>query len=178
MKRRIMSIALAVCLATAAAIYAGDGFAMKCQPQPKETPTAGASKTLCVKCQAAEKATKTKKASQPCGYESNVTFGGGMFFEQLTGYCRPCKKFVYVSWTRENIPTDLKKQMKIKDRPKPKPLGEVWDSKTGEVIAIHACPTCKGPFMEIKKVDDLKFCPACNHSHFAIDKSKPMIAID
>ena len=70
----------------------------------------------------------------------------------------------------------MKKNIKVKTRPNP--LGEIWDSKTGEVMTIYACPTCKGPFMEIKKAEDLKHCPACNQSHFVKDDSKPMIAID
>ena len=163
MIKRVMTITFVICLLTVATIYAGTGYFMKCQPDPK-------------KPQKTDKTTETDKPAKPCGYESRVSFGGGMFFNQITGYCRSCKKFVYLSWTRENIPAGMKDRIKPKARPKP--LGEVWDSKTGEVMPIHACPKCKGPFLEIKKVEDLKRCPGCNKSHFAIDKSKPMIAID
>jgi hypothetical protein len=45
-----------------------------------------------------------KCQSSTCGYESQVRLGGGMAFEQLTGYCRKCKKFVYLQWTREGSP--------------------------------------------------------------------------
>jgi hypothetical protein len=117
-----------------------------------------------------------KCEAKACGYETRVTFGGGMFFQQLTGYCRACKKFVYLGWTRENIPDEMK--ARIKPKPKPKPLGEVWDPQTGKVLTIHACPHCKGPFREIKKASDLKHCPKCNKPEFAVDKTKPMIAID
>lgn len=164
MKKRFMSVMLVTCLATAT-IYAGTSFFMKCQPGPEKT-----TKT--------EKPTQTSKPSKPCGYESYVSFGGGMFYNQTTGYCRACKKFVYLRWTRKNIPAETKKHLKSKDRPRPKPLGEVWDSQTGKVMTVHACPACKGPFLEIKRLDDLKRCPVCNKSHFAIDKSKPMIAED
>jgi hypothetical protein len=176
MKRVIMSIALIACLATAAAIYAGDGFHMKCQPKPAKDPKAGNSSEHSVKCQPTQKDTKTDKPSKPCGYESYVSFGGGMFYDQLTGYCRSCKKFVYLSWTGANIPAQMKQQIKFKAPPKP--LGEVWDARTGKFMAIYACPKCNGPFLEIKKIDDLKHCPVCNNSHFAIDNSKPRIAID
>jgi len=153
MTRRIAAFALITCLLTAAAVYAGQGLAMKCQAQPEKDPATG-------------------KTGKPCGYEAQVTFGGGMFFNQITGYCRACKKFVYIQWTRDGIPAQ------IKAIPRPVPLGEVWDASTGKVLTIHACPTCKGPFLEIKSPDELKYCPACNKPHFAIDKSKPEMAID
>lgn len=157
MTRRMPAATLIVCLLTAAAVYAGRGLAMKCQAKP-------------------DKNAQTGKTAKPCGYESRVTFGGGMLSNQTGGYCRACKKFVYLHWTRENIPADLKARIKI--TPRPVPLGEVWDARTGKVLTIHACPTCKGPFLEIKKPDELKHCPACNKPHFAIDKTKPQLAID
>lgn len=155
MKRSTMTLALTVCLLAAGAVYAARGLSMKCQAQPEKDPATG-------------------KTGKPCGFESEVTFGGGMFFDQITGYCRACKKFVYVQWTRENAPVPANG----KTKPRPKPLGEVWDAATGQVLTIHACPHCKGPFLEIKSVKDLKHCPACNQPHFAIDKSKPEMAID
>ena len=151
MTRRITYIAMVACLLAAVTVYAGMGMSMKCQAKPE-------------------------KDAKPCGYESRVVFGGGMLFHQICGYCRACKKFVYLSWTRENLHDGLKARAKVK--PRPKPLGEVWNARTGEILTIHACPTCKGPFQEIKKSDDLKFCPACNKPHFVIDKSKPIMAID
>lgn len=157
MKRRTMIIALAACLLTTAAVYAGRGLSMKCEAKPDKDPATG-------------------KTAKPCGYEANVTFGGGMFFEQLTGYCRSCKKFVHLNWTRKNIPDGMKGQIKVK--PKPEPLGEVWDAATGKIMTVYACPHCKGPFLEIKKLEDLTHCPVCNKPHFVIDKSKPEMAID
>ena len=67
---------------------------------------------------------------------------------------------------------------RIQPKPRPKPLGEVWDAKTGTVLTLYACPHCKGPFAQIKSQRDLKHCPACNKPGFAVDKSKPMLAID
>ena len=157
MTRRMILITLVACILTGAAVHAGLGLSMKCQAKPEKDPATG-------------------KTAKPCGYESRVTFGGGMFFRQMTGYCRACKKFVYLSWTRENIPANMK--ARIKPKPRPVPLGEVWDAQTGKTLTIHACPTCKGPFLEIKKSDELKHCPACNKPHFGIDKSKPRIAVD
>jgi hypothetical protein len=157
MTRKLILIMLAVCLLTGAAVYAGTRMSMKCQAKPEKDPATG----------------KTAKA---CGYETKVTIGGGRMFKQMTGYCRACEKFVHLSWTRGNIPPQMKARIKVK--PHPVPLGEVWDAATGKIMTIHACPKCKGPFLEIKKFDELKHCPACNKPHFAVDKSKPRLAID
>ena len=159
MTRRMMALTLIACLLTTAAVYAAQGLSMKCQAKP-------------------DKDAATGKIAKPCGFESRVIFGGGMFFNQTTGYCRACKKFVYLQWTRDNIPEEMKARIKVKPKPRPKPLGEVWDASTGKVMTIHACPTCKGPFLEIRKPDELNHCPACNKPHFVIDRSKPEMAID
>lgn len=98
-----------------------------------------------------------------------------MAYEQLTGYCLKCKKFVYHQWTREGSPVVDPKAKKV---PAPKPLGEVWDASTGKVITIYACPHCSGPFAQIKTKAELKHCPACNKPGFAVDETKPRMAID
>ena len=99
-----------------------------------------------------------------------------MLFDQITGYCRSCKKFVYLNWTREEIPAEMENTFPV--RPRPEPLGEIWDAQTGKTLTIHACPTCKGPFQEIKRPDELRHCPVCNKPHFVVDESKPRMAID
>ena len=157
MTKRIMALTMTTCLLATAAVYAGRGLSMKCQAQPGKDETSG-------------------KTEARCGYESQVIFGGGILFDQIGGYCRACKKFVYLSWTRDSIPADMKARIKV--TPRPVPLGEVWDGQTGKILTIHACPTCKGPFLEIKDPGELKHCPACNKPHFVIDKSKPEMAID
>ncbi len=157
MTRRPIGIALVALFLAAPAVYAGMGYFMKCQAKPAKDPATG-------------------KTPPPCAYESRVIFGGGMMSDQLTGYCRKCKKFVHLHWTRDNIPEGLRGG--VKPVPKPKPLGEVWDAKTGKVLTVHACPTCRGPFLEIKKREELKHCPKCNKPHFAVDPSKPLMAID
>lgn len=110
-----------------------------------------------------------------CGYEQMVTFGGGMMFQRVMGYCTTCEKFVSVTWTREGSPM-LSPGDKVV--PPPKPLGKIWDAKTGRKLTLYACPHCKGPFAEIKSVKDLKHCPKCNGAHFNIDKTKPRLAVD
>lgn len=153
MSRKTMIVALMLGLA-ATAVYAGMGYHVKCQAEAGKQPPGATAKS--------------------CGYETEVTFGGGMFFEQVTGYCRACKKFVYLRWTRPNAP--LPPNMKI--MPKPEPLGEVWDAKTGRVLTVYPCPHCQGPFAVIENKNELKHCPSCNKPHFGIDKSKPIMAID
>lgn len=151
MTKKLTALILTLGLVAGLNAFAGDGFSMKCKAPPG-------------------------KDGKSCGYEATITIGGGMLFEQVTGYCRVCKKFVYLRWTRANIPEQLKG--KIKETPPPKTLGEVWDGATGKVMPLYACPTCQGPFMEIKKASDLKHCPVCNEAHFEIDTSKPRMAID
>lgn len=77
MRTKMLSIAPLAFLAMTAIVFAGDGIPMKCQAKPEKDPATG-------------------EISKPCGYESYVNFGGGMFFDQITGYCRSCKKFVYL----------------------------------------------------------------------------------
>lgn len=135
--------------------------------------SAFAGEGVSMKCGAAAAGEKTDKG---CGYEEMVTFGGGMRFEQITGYCRACKKFVHVRWTRDGIPESLRPPGGPKE--KPEPLGEIWDASTGATHTVHACPGCEGPFVEIKGPKDLTHCPKCNEPHFGIDPDKPRLAID
>lgn len=153
MNRSKMVISAVAFMMGATMALAGDGYPMKCMDGKDAE----------------------GKAVKGCGYEQMVTFGGGMMFDKLTGYCTTCEKFVALTWTREGSPL-LKEDAKIV--PPPKPLGKVWDSSTGRTLTLYACPHCKGPFAEIKSVKELKHCPKCNGGHFEIDKSKPRMAID
>lgn len=116
-----------------------------------------------------------KCKAKSCGYQTEVTFGGGMTSQQLTGYCKKCNKFVSLQWTREGSPTVDPNAKKI---PAPKALGEIWDAQTGKVLKIYTCPDCTGPFAEIKNKDELKHCPKCGTAGFAGDDSKPIRAMD
>jgi len=157
MTRKTIVLTLTACLLLGAAVYAGRGMSMKCKAKPAKDPATG-------------------KTAKPCGYEAMVAIGGGMISERVTGYCRACEKFVAIHWTRDNLPAGLKARVKVK--PRPAPLGEIWDAQTGRIMTVEACPKCRGPFLEIKKHDELKHCPACNKPHFAVDKTKPRLAID
>lgn len=153
MKSRSALLLAATALIVVTAVYAGTGMTFKC------TAASGADRPM-------------------CDFESEVVFGGGMFFEQVTAYCVACEQFVYISWTRENLPEEMTANGNIKIVPKPKPRGRVWDARTGQFSTIHACPKCKGAVAQISTQADLVHCPKCNRAGFEPDKSKPMIAID
>ena len=157
MKKILTALALVGLVAIPGHIHAGTGLHMKCGAVPATDP-------------------RTGEPVKPCGFETQASFGGGMMFEQITGYCRSCTKLVYLSWTRENLPEHLRNVVEF--RPRPKPLGEIWDSKTGEVRTVWACPDCKAPFIEIKSAKDIKHCPRCNRPGFGVDKTKPVMMFD
>ena len=104
---RLWAMMGVVIAAIATIVYAGDGFSMKCTAKPAKDP-------------------KTGQMSKPCGFEMRVVLGGGMFFEQATGYCKTCSKLVSVNWTREGIPEEMKNNIDVK--PRPEPIGHVGDS--------------------------------------------------
>ena len=96
-----MAITLTACLLASVAVHAGRGVSMKCQAKP-------------------DRDAGTGKTAKPCGYGSPVTFGGGQLSSQITGYCRACKKFVYLHWTRKDIPNEMKARLGIKARRPPR----------------------------------------------------------
>lgn len=155
MSRKVIVLGSIVCLLAGAGVFAGMGYTMKCNGVPDAD---------------------GQPAKESCGYSTEVMFGGGMFFEQLTGYCRACKKFVHLSWTRPGAVNNMPAGMEVK--PKPKALGEVFDATTGHVLSVYACPHCAGPFAEIKSQKDLKHCPSCLKGEFGIDPNAPVMAID
>jgi len=112
---------------------------------------------------------------QECGYESLVIFGGGMKFEQASGYCQHCRDFVYLRWTRKESPLVAPD---AKFLPPPKSIGEVWDSRSGNSLTLYPCPRCRKPFAEIKDQEDLKHCPVCKEGTFKVDGTKPRLDID
>jgi DNA-directed RNA polymerase subunit RPC12/RpoP len=115
-----------------------------------------------------------KCSNKDCGYNANVVFGGGRLFEQATGYCHTCGKFVHITWPRPGAP--LPEGGKVVA--KPEPLAEVWNPATGEVRRIYKCPGCGGGFMEIRAPAELTHCPKCGKDGFKIDPRAPRVAID
>ena len=72
-----------------------------------------------------------------CGFTCRVQIGGGMGFEQITGFCVETGKFVYLQWKR--------------GEKKPEPMAKVWDSATGKMIEIYKCPDCPQPFIPLQR---------------------------
>lgn len=105
-----------------------------------------------------------------CGYACRVQIGGGMGFEQLTGFCAESGKFVYLKWNR--------------DTKKPEPMAKVWDSATGKMIELYKCPDCPKPFIPLRQkaadADGPGFdhCPKCGKRTFQVDRAKGIIAFD
>ncbi len=95
-----------------------------------------------------------------CYYADHVSFGGGMRFEQITGYCVSSGKFVYLNWDRERLPKGGPKERVSK--PKPSPVGHIWLPSTGQYIPLYQSKDCPQPFIPIHSVEELKFCPKCN----------------
>lgn len=93
-------------------------------------------------------------ANEKCGFKGSVDFGGGFVFQKMTGYCPKCGKFVYLQWTREGRGGKNQK-------PKPQPVGQVWDATTGRTNDLYACPHCTNAFLPIASEKDLRFCPKC-----------------
>jgi uncharacterized C2H2 Zn-finger protein len=105
-----------------------------------------------------------------CGYSSEVNIGGGMMFEQITGFCVETGKFTYLTWKR--------------DTKKPEPAAKIWDSATGKTIELYKCPKSGKLFMPLNlKEDDwdsagFEHCPKCGKPAFKVDKDKGIIAYD
>ncbi len=88
-----------------------------------------------------------KCTTKGCGFATAIGIGGGMKFEQASGYCRKCEKVVSVTWKRDS-----------KEKPAHK---EFWDPVTGEMREVFTCPECKGPFVAIQQIEEFKHCPKC-----------------
>jgi len=87
----------------------------------------------------------TVSCSTPgCGYQQDLTIGGGMRSPSLTGYCRSTKQFVRVkldSWKgyRETVPAcpDC-----------PEPIRPIYD---GGQVAEIPCPQCGNLTLHYKR---------------------------
>jgi ssDNA-binding Zn-finger/Zn-ribbon topoisomerase 1 len=105
-----------------------------------------------------------------CGFSSRVQIGGAKKFEQMTGYCAECKKFVYVKWDRGGT--------------KPEPIAKVWDSTSGESVEIYKCPDCSKPVIPLrasaagKEGPGFDHCPKCGKKTFEVDKKQGIIIFD
>lgn len=90
-----------------------------------------------------------------------VNFGGGKRFEQYTAFDPESRKFVYLSWDREEQP--------------PQPAMTIWDHKTGELVPLFKFPDVKHPLPIIPSIDALKVCPITGDKGF---KARLVLAYD
>jgi len=111
--------------------------------------------------------------NKECGFETRLVLGPTMTRDSITGYCRKCEKFVSLGWRYRNLDGS---DDGIEARPEP--IGEIWDSTTGKIAPVYACPDCSSAFCQIKTHSELKHCPKCNEPQFRVDESADVIAVD
>lgn len=90
-----------------------------------------------------------------------VIFGGGFLFEQHTAFDPVSKQFVYLSWPR--------------DGKAPEPVGQIWDHRTGETIALYQFPGVKHPLPIIPSMEAMKVCPVTGDKDF---QARLVLAVD
>lgn len=90
---------------------------------------------------------EVKCSDDKCGFVSSIGIGGGLKFEQASGWCKKCDAMVSVTWKRG-------------EKKEPAVLS-FWDALAGEVRKIFKCPKCETPFMRIDQISELKHCPKC-----------------
>jgi hypothetical protein len=86
-----------------------------------------------------------------CKLDARFTIGGGFIFEQVTGYCTTCQKFVSLSWARHSL-TGADKTFSDKTslpNTPPRKIGTVWNAATGRTATLYPCPYCTNLFMTI-----------------------------
>lgn len=86
-------------------------------------------------------------SNNECGFTTSIGLGGGMKFEQASGYCRKCDKMVSVTWKRDS-----------KQKPAHRSF---WDPLIGDMREVFNCPECKSPFAAIHGIEEFKHCPKC-----------------
>jgi hypothetical protein len=96
--------------------------------------------------------------NKDCGYRVELGLGGTMLQEVKAGWCVNCQDFVAVGWTRPDTGRRMPGEKPI---PEVKPVGKVWLPTTGQVKPLYPCPKCKGPFLPIDSIEELKCCPKC-----------------
>ncbi len=75
----------------------------------------------------------------------DVTFGGGFISDMVTAFDPKSRKFVYLTWKR--------------DEKAPQPIGEIWDPHTGKTLRLFKFPGVEHPLPEIPSISDMKVCP-------------------
>lgn len=89
----------------------------------------------------------------------NVQIGGGERAEVWTAFDPALKQFVHLKFARGEA--------------EPKPVAEIWDSKTGSTIKLYQFD--KRILPRIEKIEDLKVCPFTGSTKLRVEA---VIAID
>ncbi len=84
----------------------------------------------------------------------DVSFGGGKSSSRFTAFCPQQKKFVYLSWDR--------------DQKSPTQAAVIWDHRTGETINLYKFPDAPNPLPAIADVKDIKICPFTGDKDFKV----------
>jgi ssDNA-binding Zn-finger/Zn-ribbon topoisomerase 1 len=88
-----------------------------------------------------------KCGQSDCSFKSAISLGGGIKFDQASGYCHVCHEIVSVQWSRDTGKKPL--------------MTAVWDAITGGEREVYACPDCGKGFLAVKKTEDFRHCPKC-----------------
>jgi hypothetical protein len=90
-----------------------------------------------------------------------VQFGGGRLIDRFTAFDPEEKKFVYLTWKRQEQP--------------PKPAMKIWDHQSRETISLYAFPNAKHPLPVIPSIEAMKVCPITGDKNF---KAKLHVIVD
>lgn len=99
---------------------------------------------------------KIRCLNPQCDFASSIGLGGGMRFEEITGYCFEKNSFVRITWPRQG-----KYNPDVQDDRAPKPM-TIWNHATGESFQVYTFPDCSEPLLPITNIKEFKFCPQCN----------------
>ena len=91
------------------------------------------------------------------GTSYEISFGGGKSIERLTAFCPKQKKFVYLSWDR--------------DQKAPTPASTIWDHRTGEIIQLYKFTDCIDLLPIIPNVNAMKVCPFTGDTKFKVKRT-------
>src|SRR5262245_13748184 len=85
-----------------------------------------------------------------------VKFGGGKAVSQWTAFDPKSKKFVYLTWGRND--------------PAPEPAATIWDHRIGETVKLYKFPNVEQPIPVIPSIQDMKVCPLTGDKDFTFKR--------
>jgi hypothetical protein len=132
----------------------------------------GAALLFAVTCVVAGTIYEYKCGVPTCGFKGRLNLGGGLLFDQVTGYCASCRKFVPLRWKSQRAQAHARDQAVQLPERAPEPVGSVWNFATGRAVKLYTCPDCAKPFMELQAGDfgassggvlHKSYCPMCTN---------------